>query len=77
MEAVREQYRQFALNPATRNRIPQYKYFPSDVDISLLLYSREVRLPFLTNDAEIFRFASELATAGFSEMVKGFREVRF
>lgn len=77
IEAVRELYRQFALNPTTQNRIPPFKGDPSVVDISLLLYSKEIRAPLLTNDREIYNFAPELAMNGFCEVVRGFREVRF
>ncbi len=77
MENIREQYRQFALNPKTQNRIPPGKYIPSDVDISLILYSGHTRTPLLTNDKEIYNFAPELSAGGFCEMIKPFLQVRF
>ena len=75
-DAVKEVYRKFCLNPAYHNRIPQHKGCPSDVDIALILYSQESTTPLLTNDREVFNFATELKAYGFCELIKAFRDVR-
>lgn len=77
MEMVRTLYEQFARDPATRDRIPQYKTVPSNQDISLILFSGHARFPLLTNDREIYNFAQELAQHGFCEMIKAFPRVQF
>lgn len=77
MREVRDLYAQFARNPAMHHRIPPNKGDPSNVDISLILYSGHARLPLLTNDREISNFAPELREHGFCELIKPFREVKF
>jgi len=76
LEQVRALYREFCLSPELSKRIPGGKGDPSDVDISLLLFSADSKHPLLTNDEELYNFDSELRAKGFCECVRAFRSVK-
>jgi hypothetical protein len=76
-EQVKELYRVFCLDPELSKRIPGGKGDPSDVDISLLLFSADCKHPLLTNDRELYKFSDELREKGFCELIRGFPDIKF
>jgi hypothetical protein len=76
IKSLQAAYAEFCLDPVLQKKIPPEKGDPSDVDISLLLYSAHEKLPLLTNDEELFNFSDELAAKGLCHLIKPFRAVQ-
>jgi len=75
--ALRQAYANFAADPEKQKLIPPYKGDPSLVDLALILYSGESKLPLLTNDRELYNFSADLRAMGFCELIKAFPYVKF
>ena len=66
VEQIKSFYKALPDSPEKQKLIDKNKApYPSDVDISLIIYSRTIESPLLTNDRDIYGFKAELETTNY------------
>lgn len=70
IEEVRNFYKSLPDSPAKQKLTKKNKDpYPDDVDISLIIYSKTIDSPLLTNDRDIYDFKTELGTNNHCEKI--------
>lgn len=78
MQAVRDFYNSFRQDARMVNLLQKKKRtvcYPSDRDINLLLFSRDNKLPVITNDHDFIDFKADLETASLCHKIIPFKEI--
>lgn len=76
MEEIKDFYRSLPDSPAKRILIDKNKAsYPGDVDISLIIYSKEIDSPLFTNDRDIYEFKRELEANNYCAKIVSLPEV--